>query len=694
MATAVALAAWVAAARWLAPAAIRWIHDGGGPAVLGRLMGGRGNVPLADYLRAWDHLAPRVTFVATTLALVAWFAVPAFLAVRRWRREALEPADLPPAVPLGFRTALMTSAWGGLVLGLGEAYYLAWKTLILHEVVPDFSYASIDSVWMAPLMDVLLLVALGAAAWGLARLLRRPLTLRWLVGLLAFLTLATLILITGRLARWAAPLLALGLAVRLAPVAARHQDRFFGLVRRAVPRLAALVVAVGLLLILVPRTLERLALERLPGAAPGAPNVLVIVVDTERAANLSLYGYHRATTPNLIRLAGEGVVFDRAIAAAPWTLPSHASMFTSRYPNELSTSFTTPLDDTYPTLAEVMRDRGYLTGGFVGNIFFCSPLFGLNRGFTHYEAQPVSLEMTLESAWLPRTAYQLLHPGVEDFVGVHKDAARVTHDFLAWESRTGDRPFFAFLNYFDAHGPYRSPPAYRSRFVSDPAVPLVFHGKLASRYTPAQIARLEDAYDGAIAYVDREIGALIDSLRQRDVLRRTLVIITADHGEEFGEHGFIGHTYGIHRPLLRVPLLVLDPSLPGGERVATPVSMASLAATVMDVAGVDGHPFRGRSWLRLLAPPPSDAPPADAPVFSQYGGRASVIAGRWQLVEDGGEHLFDVQADPAEHDDLIAAIDTAVVETLRHDLAAFESSERADFARESWAGRQTRGGGW
>ena len=204
------------------------------------------------------------------------------------------------------------------------------------------------------------------------------------------------------------------------------------------------------------RYLEVSAKTKLPPSSPDAPNVLMIVLDTVRAQNLNLYGYHRPTMPKLEQIAKTGVFFEQAVSPAPWTLPSHASMFTGRHPHELSADWTTPLDATYPTLAEILYQHGYVTAGFVANKIYCSYESGLNRGFMHYEDYLVSPGQLIRSSALGREITNNLDlrqrfKYYDDLGG--KSAERLNHDFLSWLSRQEQGPFFAFLNYFDAHNP-------------------------------------------------------------------------------------------------------------------------------------------------------------------------------------------------------------------------------------------------
>ena len=213
-----------------------------------------------------------------------------------------------------------------------------------------------------------------------------------------------------------------------------------------------------------------------PLPPPGSPNVLLIVLDTVAAGHLNLYGYHRPTSTTLVELAERGIRFDSAQAASSWTLPSHATIFTGRWMHELSVGWLNPLDETHPTLAEFLGNRGYATAGFVANTMYCASDTGLSRGFTHYEdfIFPKFTAPQDGRSGQSRLGRFRKNPAVRggsaiarrvaalcarvwrSFVFDRKDAATVNREFLDWLSRRTEpaRPFFAFLNYSDAHTPY------------------------------------------------------------------------------------------------------------------------------------------------------------------------------------------------------------------------------------------------
>ena len=351
----------------------------------------------------------------------------------------------------------LSAAWFALFAGLTEVAILGVRKFLLHHTL----FVDPRSLWMTPVsyLGLFLVIALAVLAVRLA--MGTALSLRPVVFLFATLAaFSVLFLFHPRLHKAAILLLALGIGTQTARLVASNAAAWNGLVRRTVAALLALVVILCVGWQGWHALAEGRAIAALPPARAGAPNVLLIILDTVRAWSLSLYGYPRPTTPNLDRLAKQGVVFDRAISTAPWTLPSHGSVFTGRFPHELSADWDRPLDGTAPTLAELLRSRGYVTAGFVANTRYCIAELGLGRGFVHYEDFPLSLGELVLSSSLGR--FITNNPVLRRVAGSYelldrKPAATINRDFLDWLDRSPERPFFVFLNYFDAHEPYLPP---------------------------------------------------------------------------------------------------------------------------------------------------------------------------------------------------------------------------------------------
>ena len=584
---------------------------------------------------------------------------------------------------------LLIALWFGLVAGLLELTFLVTRAQVFEN---GAWMRSPHSVWMVPVSNLLLAAAGGVFLCLLAR--ARP---RWgrrlVVGtLVALACLGQLLLIRG-LNLFTCVLIAAGLARQLTPVVIARWPRFLSLVRRSLPSLLGVVVALVGFSFARDSFARHRAIEGRPEVSGPAPNILLIVLDTVRADRLSLYGYDRDTTPNLARLARRGVRFDRARSTAPWTLPSHASMFTGRWPHELEVERHFRLDATYPTLAEFLRDRGYATVGVVANQFFCGSGSGLGRGFTDYRVFSVTPGEILRSStlgWLlavvaDRTRVELVSRFQDDVMsGVslefrRKDAKGVNQEFLDWLEGHDGRPFFAFLNYFDAHDPYLVPEGTRKHFGKAPRsraeIALLRDWQKLDYKTlgPEAIELASDSYDDCIAALDRELGVLFDELTRRGVLERTMVIITSDHGEQFGEHGGFRHAASLYGSEVHVPLLIFAPEgVPAGRVVRTPVSLRDLPATVVDLLGwQDTSPFPGSSLARTWEtqgdrgrapadPPLSELGMPDGPSGEKFAKvthsdplKAIVDEGKVYIRHAGGrEELYDIEADPTESLDL------------------------------------------
>lgn len=504
--------------------------------------------------------------------------------------------------PVRPAAALGIALWFGLVTGILEAVVLAVRSATGHLVHVSWHYP-----WMIPVADAALFLVPGVVLTLLVMAFPRMVRFRLVTFCCLAMALGAVFFLYPRVSVYALAVLAIGVAFQLSRVLDRHRAGVERLVRRTLPWLAGAVVVVAIVMLGYDRLRERREAARMPPAS--GPNVLLIILDTVRAANLGLYGYPRPTTPSLERFARRGVRFDRAFSAAPWTLPSHASLLTGEWPHRLAADWESPLEPGAYTLAEYFAARGYVTAGFVANVGYCAREFGLAQGFGHYQDFPLTPATFLASTSIGRQmdrSFLLRRLTRSDQHLVRVAAPTITGGFLHWLDRRGDRPFFAMLNYYDAHGPYLPPAPYDTLF--NPAgrhanlSPLHRYLARPRRTLPdsAVIQREMAQYDGAIAYLDAQLGQLFQQLEARGLMDRTVILLTADHGEEFGEHGLFDHGNSLYRPSVEVPLVLVGPGVPAGASVDGPVSLRDVAHTLAALSAPGEHnPFPGASLARF-----------------------------------------------------------------------------------------------
>ena len=339
---------------------------------------------------------------------------------------------------------------------------------------------------------------------------------------------------------------------------------------RGLPVIGGIAALIGGGAYFIPRLIEARQLSALPTPTGNPPNVLLLVIDTQRADPLSSYGYRRRTTPHIDSLAAQGTLFEEVFAPSSWTLPSHASMFTGRLVHEHGAGDLNKrrLGPEYQTLAEALGARGFATAGFVGNVFWTGRHTGLARGFQHFEDYYGTLGDAVARTTLGRRLAPVREAlGWVDIPG-RKRARDVNGEFLTWLDRTGHRPFFAFLNYMDVHAPYLPVSEYEGRFgVLRPEFRPTALDIGAERHTfppPDKLAYLIDRYDECLLYLDDQIGRLLAELARRGMLERTLVILTSDHGEHLGEHNIINHAASLYTQEIQVPLILGTFCCPAG----------------------------------------------------------------------------------------------------------------------------------
>jgi arylsulfatase A-like enzyme len=387
-----------------------------------------------------------------------------------------------------------------------------------------------------------------------------------------------------------------------------------------------------------------------PARAPKAqPDVVLITLDTTRADHMSAYGYPRETTPHLDTLADDAVRFDSAYAVTSWTLPSHASIFTGKFPSAHGAQYdphgplsltqeggikgprawsrirARPLSDREVTLAAVLEASGYATGAVVAGPWM-KRVFGLDVGFAHYDDRNFAVLNRLG---------ELNGRPAEDV----SDAA------IAFVDQHQDEPFFLFLNYYDPHAPLLPPPSHLSRFwPGDPPKTPTLEYQLAS-------------YDAEIHYMDHHVGRLLDHLRRRGLYEDAWIIVVADHGELMGDGGLFGHGDSLSQAEIHIPLIIKEPGTDRPRGVDdTKVQQVDLMPTLLTRLGLPlppnlqggalpdpGHPVIAEVYPLLAANPTSKG-------WRQRGDWQVLIDGERKLAwSSRGTHaLYDLSVDPEE----------------------------------------------
>ncbi|MFV1986320.1 MAG: sulfatase-like hydrolase/transferase [Gemmatimonadota bacterium] len=665
---------------WIIPRVIAAAYDGESIGILNRIITGQDTHPVGFYLAAWWRLVLFAGLVTVGLIVVQMVAGGRFGS--RLAAVFVGRPDWSASRVLGM------AMWFGAISGVAQSALATSVYLIGRDASLEFQW---ESIWMAPIAGALaMLLASGAMLlflWPFQGTRGSRYSVRSVVFVLGGLATTGALYQALPFIGWSLGLVSLGAATMMARHAAGHPGGWGRLPHRSrlvLPSL--LLIGAGVGVAYLPGPLEARRLRSLGAAQPEAPNVVLIILDTVRSSSMSLYGHDRPTTPNLEARAENAVVFDNAISPAAWTLPSHASLFTGRWPHELSTDLGVPLDGTYATLAEVLADRGYHTAGFTANYYNTTEASGLARGFARYEDFPVTWGRFFVSSWLSRTLALSLPLAPPSWRLWEKRAKENTDDVVGWLTALDeDRPFFLFVNYIDAHGPYEPP--YRFRFPSDKEA-VSLYDVWDETVSEEQLAGNAALYDGEIAYLDDELERLFDALEARGYGDNTLVVITSDHGEFHGEHGLMGHGDGLYEPSVRVPLLIFDPMKRAGRvTVDAPVSLRDVAATITDVAfGTPDPRLGGESLRRLWSDREHDTGWGNSPVLTEtIGGRVNspfpgrshhevaVFQGTNQYVrnEGGREELYDLAVDPRQLHDL--SEDTAFAPTLRR-LAALADS--------------------
>jgi len=402
------------------------------------------------------------------------------------------------------------------------------------------------------------------------------------------------------------------------------------------------------------------------GRSP-SPNIVLIVLDTARADHLSSYGYFRNTTPNVDQLARRGVLFENAISASNWTLPGITSIFTGLLPHQHGASADTVLGNGPRTLAELLRVGGYETAGFNANPYFGVVPCGLARGFETYIDSTPTLGYSLDASYI---GHEFIEHYSEEWFHHSRfnqfTAHQLNEQVYDWFDHRSERPFFLFLNYNDAHDTYEVPSPYDHVYgrISE---------KVKLQLPEAKLGRIElsaderggviAAYDNALKYIDGQVGELLQFLERSPQWSNTYVIITADHGEAFGEHHAYTHGWDLHREVVHVPLVVVGPGIPAGLRITDTAGTRRIFATVLEIAGAKGAVLHRSSLSRLWQPGYKSNNPdestlsevIDATAAPGTQGMISITTREWHFIYYGGPHrsrLYHWPMDPLEQQDV------------------------------------------
>jgi arylsulfatase A-like enzyme/Tfp pilus assembly protein PilF len=383
--------------------------------------------------------------------------------------------------------------------------------------------------------------------------------------------------------------------------------------------------------------------------APSHPSIVLITLDTVRADRVGFLGSTRGLTPNLDRLADQGIVFTRTYSQVPLTTASHATILTGTYPEfHRVNDFGVALDPILPYAPEIFRKTGFRTAAFVGSLVL-DPIEGtapgFDRGFEVYDA-----------------GFHTFRPGQDRYRTLERRADEVVAHTIAWLNKRSRRPFFLWVHLYDAHDPYNPPEPYKSRFASEP-------------------------YDGEIAYVDASVGKLLDRLRTLGLYDGALIAVMADHGEGLGEHGEKQHGVFLYDETIRVPLLF---KLPRErfvhKKIDFRVGLVDVAPTLLQIAGLSlPKAMQGESlvplWTRVSKGPAGATQhlSTDRAIYAETDyphkafGWSSVRAlrsGKYLYIQAPREELYDVFADPNSTKSLVSSA-PAVAETLKNQLELF-----------------------
>jgi len=395
-------------------------------------------------------------------------------------------------------------------------------------------------------------------------------------------------------------------------------------------------------------------------------NIILITLDTTRADRMGFLGSKRGLTPNLDSLAQQAAVFSRAYSQVPLTAPSHATMLTGTYPQfNHVTDLGSPLAKDLPYLPDILRQHGYRTAAFVGSQVLdpkSAAAPGFDRGFETYDAP-----------------FHIRGQGEDRYHSVERRGMMVVESTSAWLDQHPQGPFFLWLHFYDPHDPYDPPPPFKAQYAASP-------------------------YDGEIAYVDSAIGRLLTELRARGLYDQSLIVVVADHGEAFGEHGEWSHGLFLYDETLHVPLLIKLPATDSARpRIESRVGLVDIAPTLLQEVGIAAPAaMQGQSLLELMKPnarAKSASAAQDRPEYAEtdYPYRAfgwsslrAWRAGKYLYIDAPQRELYNQPLDPEAAHNLVNSA-PSVTDTMAAQLDEFRrKTSRAGQAEVVLTPRQAK----
>jgi arylsulfatase A-like enzyme len=423
--------------------------------------------------------------------------------------------------------------------------------------------------------------------------------------------------------------------------------------------------------------------------------VILIVLDAMRADRLHV---HRDTDSykNLSRFAKDSLVFDNANSPTSWTLPAHASLFTGLFMAEhMCTGYLSPLtvfalDDSFTTLAEIFKNNGYLTAAITSNYALMNPIYNLDQGFDHYDCKPnVGLAYSTLAFKPILHVFAYLTNRYSKGVQPYRVAEDITHEAVHIIDNLSASPFFLFLNYMEPHAPYRPPRPYDGMFADNPFTNLTRMRQYRLRALNTHDKATWDSYllgqyDGEIAYLDTQLGKLFEDLKRREIYDQSLIIVTSDHGELFGEHNLYGHNTILYEGAIRIPLMIKLPLSFKTGIINSRINLTDVFATILELCGlpiphgIHSKPFGG----------------TNSTVSEFYGVKEGVhriiYSDRYKLLSYNydyeqftppnnmqlrGYELYDIVNDPDEHQNIASQLPD-VVQSLTAQLRTWETQHR------------------